>query len=236
MFIASTQMSLSSDLLHYNRLYAYPNIPEISDTPIIILDSGAFALSMRKGYMDAEYIEKLAAHYQGYDHLDNIYCVAPDVFKNPYISMKQYKDFVEKYTINAVPVLQFSSPQPDLFKVKKQIDFYHRLNEDIKMMCLSNHKFNPVKQYKELQFIVNIIRETFNENILIHVLGAGYNHLDVLDWLKIGVDSLDSISYYTDAQQHQKWVKGSYKVEHSDLPFKDLALLNLKIANQEKYL
>jgi len=232
MFILSANKQLEPELLAFNRLYAYPSIPILDNEKIIILDSGAFALSLSKKKMDAAYIAKLAEHYKKYGGQKSIFCIAPDVFKSPSLSIKQFKEFINNYPdVTITPVLQFQSSSIDLFNTKKQIDEYSRISKS-KMICISNNKFNPVKQFKELNFMVENIRQKLG-NIHIHVLGAGYSHNNVKDWLKTGVNSVDSISYYTDAQNKLAWIPHSYQQAASNLKFKELALHNAKVANFE---
>lgn len=227
MFITASNKKL--DLLRFNRLYAFPTVPILDAKHKIILDSGAFGLSKSGGKMDANYMLKLAEHYKKYGNQSNVFCISPDVFKNPAQSIKQYKEFIHKYSIKIVPVLQFKSKEIDLFNIKKQIDEYSHLSNS-KMICISNNKFNPVKQSRELKYIVEKIRLKFDD-IWIHVLGAGYSHNNVKDWMKLGVNSIDSISYYTDAQHGLAWKKDSYQTETSEIDFVRLALHNANMAN-----
>lgn len=228
MYVCASHKEL--DLRKFNRLYSFPNIPVLDDHNRIILDSGAFGLSKSGRAMDDEYIASLASHYKQYAKQDNVFCIAPDVFKNPALSMRQYEHFRSAHNVNVVPVLQFHSKNIDLFSAKKQIHYYSQYSRG--MICISNNKFDPVKQKKELIYLVVEIKKLFS---LIHVLGAGYSHNNVKDWLRLGVNSIDSISYYTDAQAGIAWVRDSYKTEASSLTFKDLAIYNASVANEILY-
>lgn len=230
MFICAAHKAL--DLTAFNRLYAYPVEPVISSDRLIILDSGAFALSQSKKQMDADYMYRLAAHYERFKQHRNVHCIAPDVFKNPAKSLQQFRYFRETYSdVPVCPVLQSRSKQIDLFCMKKQIDEYFRLSSsNPRFICLSNHKFEPLKQHRELSYLLEQIRLKFKQ-AWVHVLGAGYSHNNVKDWLAVGVDSVDSISYYTDAQQNLRWLEHSYGHEASGLPFAELALENARVAN-----
>lgn len=228
MFITASNKKL--DLSKFNRLYAFPTIPDIDSEHKIILDSGAFGLSKSGGKMDRCYMDQLALHYKKYGRDKNVYCIAPDVFKSAHKSIRQFKEFAESHPeIIVAPVLQFQHTNIDLFNAKKQIDEYSRLSKS-KMICISNNKFNPVKQAAELKYIVDKIRLKF-DGIWIHVLGAGYSHNNVNDWLSLGVNSIDSISYYTDAQRGLGWKLNSYQTEPSTLSFEQLALHNATVAN-----
>ncbi len=228
MFITASHKKL--DLSGFDRLYAFPTIPALDDNSKIILDSGAFALSKSGGEMDNAYMHRLAKHYEKYGSNKNVFCIAPDVFKNAYKSIRQFKIFTYKYpALKVAPVLQFKNTNIDLFDAKKQIDAYSLLSTS-KMICISNNKFNPIKQADELRFIVSKIRRK-SPFVWIHVLGAGYSHNNVKDWLTLGVNSIDSISYYTDAQHKLEWKLNSYQTKASDLCFSDLALQNARVAN-----
>ncbi len=228
MYVCAAHKSLN--LSGFNRLYAYPAIPDLSGEEMVILDSGAFALSKSKKQMDAEYIDTLAQHYRQFLGRENVYAIAPDVFKNRIKSMRQYELFTEQYRdIPICPVIQFSNSTIDLFNAKKQIDHYAAIKKS-RLVCLSNNRFNPVSQSQSLRFIVDYIRKHFG-NVWVHVLGAGYSYNNVQDWMKTGVNSVDSISYYTDAQHNLRWLPYSYGHESSNIPFSKLALINAQVAN-----
>ncbi len=230
MFILSSNAKLEPELSCFDRLYAYPNIPHITPDHFIILDSGAFALSCKKQRMDEQYIQALAKHYTQYGQSKNVHCIAPDVFKFPEQSMQQFLYFKDICSVNVAPVIQFKSPVADVFAARKQIRFYKQHAPDLKLICISNHAFNIEKEAGNVALIVKIIQQEFNKCIKIHVLGAGFNSVHVAQWMKTGVDSMDSISYYTDAQAKQAWQFGKASVETSTKSFKELALMNASIA------
>lgn len=227
MFILSSNHKLEPELSGFDRLYAYPNLPIITDDHMIILDSGAFALSKKKQKMDQAYFEKLAEHYSWYVKHDNVYFVAPDVFKSAELSMRQFVEFKAICDIDVAPVIQFSEPSVDLFSAKKQIKFY-KAHCQPRMVCISNHKFDISKEADNIAAVVNMIKEAFGD-IKIHVLGAGFNSYDVAMWQSTGITSMDSISYYTDAPKH-KWQFGKASLEPSNDSFKITALHNAKTA------
>lgn len=228
MFILSSNAKLEPELSNYDRLYAYPNLPNITNDKMIILDSGAFGLSCSGKKMTDEYIKNLGEHYLKYMQ-DNVFCIAPDVFKNPTLSIRQFEYFKTLYKdLNVSPVIQFTEPVADIFSAKKQIKVYSTLCNP-KMICISNHKFNVIKQTSALQRICKMIRDAFGD-IKIHALGAGFNYQDVSNWMKTGITSMDSISYYTDAKSKQEWVRGQSSITPSALNFKELALKNAQLA------
>ena len=231
MFILSSNKKLEPELSGFDRLYAYPNIPNITPEHMIILDSGAFALSCKKQKMDDEYIQQLAKHYEQYVQYKNVYFIAPDVFKFPELSMKQFLYFRSICNVDVAPVIQFKSPTADIFSAKKQIKFYKEHAPDLRLICISNHAFNIERQSSAISEIVKMIRYSWGRNIKIHVLGAGFNSKNVADWMKTGVTSMDSVSYYSDSPKH-KWIFGTDRLEASTQNFKETALYNASVAVQ----
>lgn len=229
MFILSSNKRLEPELSRFDRLYAFPNTPNITAEHMIILDSGAFALSCKNKKMDEQYIQDLARHYKQYASHDNVYFVAPDVFKFPELSMRQFLYFKSICDIDIAPVVQFKNSTADLFSAKKQINFYKKHCKKLRLICISNHQFNISKQSTNIVKIVEMIKQSFGD-IKIHVLGAGFSSLNVMDWIRTGITSMDSISYYSDASSKQRWVFGSSSVEPALGDFKKIALYNAKIA------
>lgn len=228
MFVCAAHKSLN--LQKFNRLYAFPTVPDLAGDNMVILDSGAFALSKSGKKMNADYMQRLADHYRHYQTRDNVFCIAPDVFKNSFLSVRQYQNFIADFAdVPVCPVVQFKSSTIDLFSTKKQIDSYAQMRQS-RFVAISNNAFCPLKQHKELSYITDYIRRRFG-SVWVHVLGAGYSHNNVKDWLKTGVNSIDSISYYTDAQHNMRWLAHSYNHEISQLDFKTLAIENARVAN-----
>lgn len=227
MFILSSNHKLEPELSSFDRLYAYPNIPIITKEHMIILDSGAFALSKKKKKMDNDYMHKLAQHYSWYEKHDNVFFVAPDVFKFPELSMEQFLFFKGICKVDVAPVIQFKENFVDLFSARKQIKFYAQHCQP-RMVCISNHAFDIGKEADNIKLLVSMLKEQFGD-IKIHVLGAGFNSVDVAKWQSTGITSMDSISYYSDAPKHQ-WQFGKATVEPSSKSFKEVALHNAKVA------
>ena len=179
--------------------------------------------------MDDEYIQQLAKHYEQYVQYKNVHFIAPDVFKFPELSMKQFLYFRSICNVDAAPVIQFKSPTADIFSAKKQIRFYKEHAPNLRLICISNHAFNIERQSSAISEIVKIIQASWAD-IKIHVLGAGFNSRDVATWMKTGITSMDSVSYYSDAQSKQKWVFGQSCVQATTSAFKSTALFNAAIA------
>jgi hypothetical protein len=197
----------------YAKLFAYPNKPNYAQGNITILDSGAFYFYMSKQVRPADYVESLQAHYLRHGQVANVHCSAPDVALDPFKTMQAYEAWYKLYDTKVFPVLQCKSKRIDLNLLKKQLGFYQN----------------------DLTFLRKLIA-IYHPNAWVHILGAGFNALDVQDWHACGFDSIDSISYYTDAQQGVRWREGSYEKELLDLeemPWTSIALDNLLIANEK---
>jgi hypothetical protein len=213
-------------LLEYNRLYAYPNIPTVTNEHKIILDSGAFHMYKAKKPVTIEYADKLLEHYEQFKTYSNIYCICADTPKNPY-KTKKLLEYMLKENPLVCPVLHNPSDKGfDAFSIKKQIENYSELCSD-RFIAMSRSKLdiNSDKALNTLKFITKIVKKYFKH---FHIFGAGYNHNEVLRWRKTGCDSIDSISYYTDAEYGESW---DFNYDGSG-DFIPLSLANLMEANR----
>lgn len=194
-FVCPIPVWLRSQLLDYDRLYAYPNIPEINDVDLIILDSGAFALSFKKREMDLSYLEDLSYFYNKW-YQYNVKCVAPDKFLD---FKKTMKNFISWHNIglfkDVCPVLQ-SDKKHNLDKriFYYQLDFYKEFYKgNLDFIFFSNPACRaneyPINFFKDL-------KEKYGIR-WIHNLGAAWDKKDILNWSNFkGLDSLDTIAYY----------------------------------------
>ncbi len=183
------------ELTNCGRLFAYPNIPTPSKCERIILDSGAFALSRRKGYMTRAYMEDLSKHYQLHAD-DKTICAAPDVVRDPFKTMRNFKDWIAsgKYA-DITPVIQSSlKGRFDVSEYTYQIDFYTS-EYHVKSMMFSNRSRADEAKVSGIGKVFCYAKSRGVEYI--HMLGAGWDLQDVLDWATIPcLDSIDSTSYY----------------------------------------
>ena len=181
-----------------NRLFAYPNIPSFENQRLVILDSGAFLLSQLKKEMDTKYMFNLSAYYEKYSKVyDNILCIAPDVFKSPFKTIKNIKKWRNlKLFKNITPVLQNSQNRKiDIDELIYQIDFYISLG--YKTLCYSIYNANAIlHKHQNIEKVFLYAKEHGIEHI--HCLGAGWSLDDIIVWQEIkGWDTMDSIAYYT---------------------------------------
>jgi len=232
-FYPAHHYALRDYLLEYNRLYAYPNTPTITDSHKIILDSGAFHMHKAKKPINVKYADKLLKHYEKYIAYKNVYCICADTPKNPY-KTKQLLDYMLKSNPLICPVIQnpCKRNQIDLYGIIKQIKLYKSMCSS-RFIAMSNNSIDIFNNsnMNALKFIVNEAKKYFEH---FHFFGAGYNYFDVLQWKKTGCDSIDSISYYTDAKHGLQWQQGSDKLASSGKKFIELSLENLKIANKNQ--
>ena len=181
-----------------SRLFAYPKEPHFENKgQKVILDSGAYGLSLSGGKIDLKYMKKLNEHYLKYSN-KNTLCIAPDEFLNPYQSIKNFKIWIDNgFYKEITAVLQCSKKQiVDTKEILEQLKFYSKYN--VKNYCFSNNFMNgEIANSTELYKIFIFMKEKMNVE-WIHILGAGWNLEDIKDWKNIGnFDSMDSIAYYT---------------------------------------
>ena len=213
-------------LLGYNRLYAYPNAPSITNEHKIILDSGAFHMYKARKPMTIEYADKLLKHYEQFKGLGNVYCVCADTPKNPY-KTKKLLEYMLKQNPLTCPVLHNPSNKGfDAFSIKKQIDEYSKICSD-RFIAISRSQLdiNSNNTLNTMKFVVGLAKKHFKH---FHVFGAGYNQYEVMRWRKTGCDSIDSISYYTDAECGDSW-NSNYD---GSCDFISLSIANLTEANR----
>lgn len=188
---------LRGRLLNYKRLYAFPTIPE--ENPFI-LDSGAFGLSKSGQRMNVAYLENLYQYYKQYPG----WHVAPDVFLNPFQTMKNFEKWVKKYPDCQVwPVIQFAYKKVEWAIIKYQLDFYADFFDRLEVIFLSN----PSLRFGNYLFDIFQIIKDYCEVAWLHNLGAGWDIEDITGYSKMpGLDSIDSISYYKNLSYDRKYV------------------------------
>jgi hypothetical protein len=203
-FVCCVPKELRGRLLDFPRLYAYPTAPEPA-RDFVILDSGAFEMSMRGKQIDEMHMKKMNDHYQKFGASNDkpVIGVAPDVFLNPAATMKNWQTWNANHYAPVAPVIQFTAMKKiDLYSVMKQVKFYgvHPF------AFISNPGLRGAEAWsRSFQHAVNLVRENMKPN-WIHILGAGWDRQDVADWKRIsGIDSIDTIAYYTAAREGVAW-------------------------------
>lgn len=212
-YVLPISKQLRGKLLDYNRLYAYPSIPEQAKSGgFVILDSGAFALSQSGGNMDDNYMQRLNTYYKKFAR-ENTYCAAPDVFLNPFETVSNFQFWKLKNYHPVCPVLQ-SSKRYDIKDILWQIDEY-----ESEFWFFSNPSLTGRQaqgKYRLLKQMCEKIRSMGGK--WIHCLGAGWNLQDIKDWWQLGLfDSMDSIAYYTSVQNNEYWTTNNDVFENARL-------------------
>lgn len=180
-----------------SRLFAYPKQPHFeNEGDKVILDSGAFGLSLSGHKMSDNHMKKLSEHYNEFGN-DKTLCIAPDEFLNPYQSMKNFKYWIEKgYYKEVTAVLQCSGRGfVNMKEIQEQLKFYSKYK--VKTYCLSNNALTgEMATSFNLDKLFKFMFEKMNVE-WIHVLGAGWNKKDIVDWQRLKPSSIDSIAYYS---------------------------------------
>ena len=185
-----------SKLEECGRLWAYPATPVQQKCRITILDSGAYGLFQSGRKMSRKYFRELSEHYRTYNS-KNTLCVAPDAVCDPMQTMYNFDRWHRASLFPHVcPVIQPDSKRSlnfDLYQY--QVDYYVKAYHS-KIIFLSNWLPAEIAIGLGIQRIVDYILARGVEYI--HVLGAGWNLRDVLQWHTVrGINSCDSIAYYT---------------------------------------
>lgn len=215
-----------------SRLYAYPLKPDpINSSEFIILDSGAYGLSKIGLEIDAEHMFKLSSYYKQHQASNQfpVLGIAPDKYLDPHQTMSNYRFWMKYIQHPVVPVIQFPKEgKIDIFSALKQVDYYIRGN---RIMAISNPGLKA-KKAEPVKYVIDYMRKKGVE--WIHNLGAGWNTKDCYDWFDIGFDSIDSISYRTDASRGVQWSPYSYDVRFTGGDYNSLVINNFNLANSYK--
>lgn len=186
-----------------SRLFAYPRVPNFeNEGKIVILDSGAYGLSLRKEKMNDMHMQNLSKHYEKHCK-KNVLCIAPDEFLNPYQSMENFfKWHSKKYFKNIVPVLQCSKKyEINTKELIDQIKFYQKYKP--KAYCFSNNYLTAdIAVNSDLTKIIKFLKLKLGIS-WVHNLGAGWSLEDIRKWEQIGFDSMDSIAYYSTKNKNE---------------------------------
>lgn len=180
-----------------SRLFAFPAEPHFENNGrIVILDSGAFGLSIKKRKMTMKYMQALNEYYLKHRDDERVICVAPDEFLNPSQTMYNFKKWMAKgFYSKVAAVLQCERKHEiNIDQLKWQAEFYREYTD---IIFFSNNGMRG--RYAKLQNIEELFRYMKGELGVkwVHVLGAGWSIEDIEDWCGIRYfDSLDSIAYY----------------------------------------
>jgi hypothetical protein len=208
-YVAAMTNALRGRLATHCRLYAYPSAPEPPAAGgFVILDSGAYALSKQGRMIDKRHMAKLAEHYarHGASNARPVVGVAPDAFPFPRKSMANWQYWHKQGYPPVAPVIQFEKGRIDFLSIKPQVDFYRQWATPF--VLVSNPSLRAAEaKARGMERTVAYVRKVLRVE-WVHVLGAGWDKEDARLWATIaGVDSIDSVAYYTAAQAGIAWGK-----------------------------
>lgn len=194
-----------------SRLFAYPKAPHFENRgSLVILDSGAYGLSLQGRKITKAHMKKLDEHYRKYAN-EKTLCIAPDEFLGPMQSMwNMRKWFKNGYYPDIAAVIQADRMRKiDINNLKYQADYYSNFTDEF---CFSN---NGLTGKMAINFNLEKLFEYMKKELgakWIHVLGAGWSLQDIKDWQQIRYfDSLDSVAYYN---CHSDEFEGTEPVEN----------------------
>ena len=226
-YVAAMPPQLRGRMGGRSRLYAFPTVPELPVADeFVILDSGAYGLSKQGRKIEKKHMEKLAAHYVEYGAGNDVPVVgiAPDAYPFPRLTMKNWAYWHEQGYPPVAPVIQFEHGRVDWLAIQKQAKFYAKWQTPF--VCVSNPGLRGIVAKKRgmARAIAEVRR--IMKPWWVHVLGAGWDVEDARMWASIeGVDSFDSVAYYTAAQDGEVWGE---RGEH----WTDTAVFNLEAAQR----
>lgn len=180
-----------------SRLFAFPVEPHFENNGrMVIIDSGAYGLSVKKRKMTQKYMQELNEHYTKYGNNEHTICVAPDEFLNPSQTMYNFQKWRKNgFFPRVAAVLQCERKhEVNIEQLKWQAEFYREYTDTI--FFSNNGLRGQYAQQIGIEELFRYMKEELNVK-WIHVLGAGWSMEDIQNWCAIGYfDSLDSIAYY----------------------------------------
>lgn len=217
-FVLPIPTYLRGKLLPYNRLYAYPVIPEpVGESEFQILDSGGYALWKQGRSMSKAYMDQLGEHYFLHGQAANVYCAAPDKSQDAKQTIRNTAYFLSNHRAKIQPIFHFPDCKFDMSLLRYQIAAYKELfGESCDFvfwggtMDKAAKMLNPVLRYK-----LDLLRAELGVK-WIHFLGAGWNKREVEALAKFdrGI-SFDTLAYYNcatskawSANDWGNWVEG----------------------------
>lgn len=209
-------------LQQYSRLYPFPVRPEPPPVDgLVILDSGAPSLFRQGKRMDERYMRRLAGWYRKYAG-ERVRCIAPDVCKDPFQTMRNFAWWQRVVDLPVVPVIQPRIKKLDIFLVLRQAQFYRDYRSE--WIAISNGTLHS-SEADQMAEVCKVVRAMTGATWL-HCLGAGWNPLDAKGWFDLGFDSIDSTAYLTDAKRGCLWRAWGRESQIVDWPWQDIVVAN----------
>lgn len=187
-------------------LYSFPHEPEARGERRV-LSSGTWGIASKKaGRYEAREWPALYEYYRRHAHLNNTgWYMMPDEYLRPDATVANWMRWRRLYPdLPVVPIIQFRrEKRVDLALALEQARTYARFNPPC--ICISNPACTALDWADALRMLAAMIRRLM-PRAWIHVLGAGWDVRDVMRYAEIdAIDSIDSIAYYSDAQEGVAW-------------------------------
>ena len=222
---------MGPEMAPFCRLYAYPVAPEPPPPGgVVILDSGAWALAQQGRRIGPEHMKRLAEHYRRYAG-GAVHAIAPDVYLDPAATMHNWEWWQKNVGFRVVPVIQFPHEHKlDFYAAYRQARFYTRWSP--RVVAISNPGLQASECAELIEQVCAIVREVTGATWL-HNLGAGWSPQDIRRWREIECfESIDSVAYYTDAQQHRCWRTDGGITPDDPRPWREIAVENARVAQE----
>lgn len=206
-YILPTPVELKGKLPGLGRLFSRPTHPEpLGNSELCILDNGAWGMHKRGRSWDERSLRDLESYYLRHGAEDHSpwYGVMPDAYLDPDLTVKLFEWWVQHTNKRLGPVIQFKGKKDlGMYVLAEQIRVYREYKPSI--VFISNPGLTGFES-GDARFLglVSVCREHF-PGAWLHVLGAGWDLQDIALWSQSGIDSIDSIAYYTDAQDGRAW-------------------------------
>ncbi len=170
-----------------------------------VLDCGTWGLHTRgKRYAERGFAD-LAAYYRTHSAS---WRAAPDEYLRPDRTMENWRDWQRLFPdVPVAPVIQYQREgRPSASEVLRQLEEYASASSGV--LLISNPGMTAGAWLDHLAWAVAEVKRAV-PGVWVHVLGAGWDPVDIALYRRVpGLDSIDSIAYYTDAQRGVAWRLG----------------------------
>jgi hypothetical protein len=167
-----------------------------------ILDCGTWGLHARGQGYGGRHFEGLAEYYRQHEAR---WRVAPDEYLRPDRTLENWRAWLGRFPdVPVVPVVQYRREgRPSADELLKQLEVYAAMAPAA--VFISNPGMKAGSWLDHLAWAVGEVKRAV-PGAWVHVLGAGWDPVDVVLYRRVpGLDSIDSIAYYTDARDGIAW-------------------------------
>lgn len=186
-----------------------------------ILSSGTWGLHSAGRLYARRRFDALAHYYLRHDALCNTgWRMMPDEYLRPHRTARNLEEWRRCWPgLAVVPIIQMAREKHvDCYLVKRQVQQYAEAARCAGCICISNPAFHGLEWRDELAWCVEQVRAALPD-VWIHVLGAGWGPGDIWVYSRVpGLDSVDTITYYADAQRGVMWDLYGRRRAHARCP------------------